>query len=82
MLRFEEAEIAEEKFYAAKRFIKIQDVNVDNIFISKLLKTKTNSKYFIEIKCDKTIRPLVLTMPEMSDYVKISKGKSGEKTRN
>ena len=36
----------------------------------------------IEIKCDKTIRPLVLTMPEMSDYVKISKGKSGDKTRN
>ena len=38
---------AEEKFYAAKKPITIQDVNVDNIVISKLLETKTNSKYLI-----------------------------------
>ena len=36
-----------------------------NIVISKLVKTKTNSKYFIGY-LDKVIRPLVLIMPKMS----------------
>ena len=36
MLRFGEREIEKEKFYVAKRPIKIMDVNVDNIVISKI----------------------------------------------
>ena len=51
-------EIAKEKFYSAKKPIKIWNVNVDNIVISKLVKTKTNSKYLIGY-LDKDIRPLV-----------------------
>ena len=43
MVRFGEKEIAKEKFYAAKKPIKIWDVNVDNIVVSKLVETKTNS---------------------------------------
>ena len=39
MLRFGDIKNSTRKFYA--------DVNVDNIVISKLLKTKTNSKYLI-----------------------------------
>ena len=73
MLRFGEREIAEEKFYAAKRPVTIWDVNVKNIVISKLVNTKTNSKYLIGIKFDKAIRPLVLIMPKMSGYVKTFK---------
>ena len=68
MVKFGEREIATENFYAAKRPIKIWDVNVDNIFISKFVKTKTNSKYLIGY-LNKTIRPLVLKMPKMSEYV-------------
>ena len=49
-MRFGEKKIAKEKFYAAKKPIKIWDVNVDNIIISKLVKTKTNYKYLIGIK--------------------------------
>ena len=49
MVRFRESEIAKEKFYAAKKPIKLWDVNVDNMVISKLLKTRTNSKYLIGI---------------------------------
>ena len=48
------------------------DVNVDNIVISKLVKTKINSKYLIGYS-DKDIRRLVLIMPKMSGYVKIFK---------
>ena len=59
-----------EEFYAAKKPIKNWNVNVDNILISKLVKTNTNSKYWIGYS-DKDIRPLVLIMPKMNGYVKI-----------
>ena len=55
-----------------KNPIKIWYVKVDNIVISKLVKTKTNSKYLIGY-LDKDIRPLVLIMPKMSGYVKTFK---------
>ena len=42
MVRFGAREIAKEEFYAAKKFVKTSDINVDNI-----VKIKTNSKYFI-----------------------------------
>ena len=61
-----------------KKIIKIQDVRVDNIVISKLIETKTNSKYSIGIKFDKPIRPLVLIMLKMSGYVKKFKFKEGD----
>ena len=35
MVRFGDREIGRERFYAAKRPIKIFDVNVDNIVVSK-----------------------------------------------
>ena len=40
--------------------------------ISKLVRTKTNSKYSIGY-LDKTIRPLVFIMLKISEYVKILK---------
>ena len=45
---------------------------MDNIVISKLVKTKTNSKYLIGY-LNKDVRPLVLIMPKMSGYVKTFK---------
>ena len=47
MVSFGDREIAKENFYAAKRPIKIWDVNIDNIVTSKSFKTKTNSQYLI-----------------------------------
>ena len=55
-----------------KKIIKIWDVNVDNIVISKLVKTKTNSKYLIGY-LDKAIRPLLLIMRKVSGFVKTFK---------
>ena len=78
MVRFGDRKIAKEKFYAAKRPIKIWDVNVDSIFISKLIKTKTNSKYLIGY-LEKTIKLLLLIIPRMSGYVKTFKVKEGYK---
>ena len=72
MLRFGEREIAKEEFYAAKKPMKIWDVNVDNIVISKLVETKTNSKYLIGY-LDKAMRPLVLITPKMSGILRYLK---------
>ena len=52
--------------------MKMWDVNLHNKFISKLGKRKTNSQYLIGY-LDKTVRPLVLIMPEISGYVKTFK---------
>ena len=65
-------------FFVSKKSIKIWDIDVDNIVISKLVETKTNSKYLIGIKFDKAIRPLVL-MFKMSGYVRTFKVKEGDK---
>ena len=54
--------------------MKIEEVNIDNIVISKLIETKTNSQYLIGY-LDKVIRPLVLIMPKMSGYVQTFKVK-------
>ena len=69
MVRFREIKIAKEKFYAAKRPIDIYDIYVDNIVISNLVKTKTNSKYLTGY-LDKAVRPSALVMSKISGYVK------------
>ena len=44
---FGKTKVAKEEFYGRKKPIKIWDVNVDNIDISKSVETKYNSKYLI-----------------------------------
>ena len=82
MLRFGETNIAKETFYVAKKPMKTWSVNVDNIVISKLVKTKTISKYLIGIKFGKVAKPLVLIMPKMNGYIKTFKVKEGDKDKN
>ena len=48
-----------------KRLNEPMNVNVNDIVISDLIETKTNSKYLIGY-LDKLIRPLVLILPKMS----------------
>ena len=81
MLRLGEKKQTLQKFYAAKKPAKIQDAHADNIVISKLIETKTNSKYLIGYS-EKAIRPLILIMPKMSGYVKTFKVKDGDKDKN
>ena len=65
MIKFVKTEIAKENLYAAKNHMKIWDVNIDNILISKLVSTKTNLKFLIGY-LDKYIRQLVLITSKMS----------------
>ena len=48
-----------------KRLNEPMNVNVNDIVISDLIETKTNSKYLIGY-LDKVVRPLVLILPKMS----------------
>ena len=64
-----------------KKTIKIWDVNIDNIVISTLIKTKTSSTYLIGY-LDKVIRSVVLVMPKKSGYVRTFKVKDGDKDKN
>ena len=81
MLRFGETKIAKEKkVHAVKKTINIWDVNVDNIVISKLVKSKINFNYLIGY-LDKVLRALVLIMPKLSGYVKTFKVKDEDKDK-
>ena len=46
-MRFRKTEIAEVKLCFAKKPKNVYEVNVDSIAVSKLVKTKANSKYLI-----------------------------------
>ena len=74
MFRFGKTTVAKEEFYGAKQPIKIQNVDVDNIVISKSIETKNNSKYLIEY-LDEVVGPLVLVLLIMSGYDKTFKNK-------
>ena len=50
------------------------DFNFDNIAISKLVETKSNSKYLIGCLHD-VVKPLVWVLPKMSGCVKTFKDK-------
>ena len=77
MLRIGEVKTAKKQFYVAKMPIKIWDADNKNIVISKLVETKTNSKYLIG-HLDKVITLLVLILPKLSGYVKTFKVKNNK----
>ena len=56
------------------------DADGNNIFISKLVETKNDSKYLIGY-LDKVIKPLVLVLPKMIRHAKTFKVKDKEKFR-
>ena len=80
MLGFRERN-SKRNILCCKKPIKILNVNIDYIVISKLVETKSNSKYCIWY-LDKAIRPLVLIMPKKSGYVKTLKAKDGDQDKS
>ena len=80
MLRFVEIKVAKEELWGAKKPIRIWDVDLEKLVISKLVKTYKSSNYFIGY-LDKFIRPLALILPKMSGYVKTFKDNSEDKNK-
>ena len=82
MLRFRKTIVAKQEFNDAKKPIKIWDVHVNNIVISRLVETKKNSRYLVGY-LDEAIRPLVLIMSfDKWLDVKTFKDKGGNKNKN
>ena len=75
MLRFSESKVAKEKLYGAKKTVNIWDVNVDNVVVSKLIKTKTNPYVFDWIlkMMLLLLKPVALMLLKLSGYVKTFK---------
>ena len=79
-MRFGETKVTEKNSWCKKTY-KISEINVDNIVISKTVKTKTNFKCLIGYLV-KAIKPFVLIMPKMNWYVKTFKVKDRDKNKN
>ena len=79
-MRLGEKKVTKEKFVLQKN-IKIWDANINNIVISKLIETKTNSKY-LTVYLNKIMRPIVLTTLKVSGCVKTFNVKDGNKDKN
>ena len=72
MMKFGERKVTKEKFNATGKPIKILNVNLGGIVISKLIETKANSNYLIGY-LNKAIKSLALIMPKMSGCLKTFK---------
>ena len=72
MLRLGKTKEAKEEFDVSKNPIKMLNIGVDNVVISKLLETKNSSKYLIGY-LDEIIRSLVLILPKWLDMLKLLK---------
>ena len=64
--------IRKNTFYKNKKINKIEDIDVNNILVSKkeAYGTKNSFKYFIGYNDNDIIRPLCMRIPEMTGYVR------------
>ena len=70
-LKFDNIEVDKKEFHVSKQPIALNLVNVNQILISDKFKhSNTDLKYFIGYKNDNVIRPLCITLPQMSGYIK------------
>ena len=71
-LVFNDIEINKKDFYASKKAIPLNLVNVNNIVISYKVKQNNDTyKYFIGYSHDDgVVRPLSIVLPQMSGYIK------------
>ena len=69
---FSDKKIRKSDFYKNKKINNIEDINVDNILVSKKepYGTKNSSKYFIGYNDNDIIRPLCIKLSQMTGYVR------------
>ena len=71
-LNFNEKKIKKSTFYKSKRIYSTDDINVNNILVSKKepYGTKNYLKYLIGYNDDDIIRPLCIRLPQMTGYAR------------
>ena len=73
-INFDDKKIKKSDFYKNKKINKIDDINVNNIWVSKKEPhgTKNSFKYFIGYNDNDIIRPLCIRLTQMTGYVRKS----------
>ena len=72
-INFNDIKTKKSDFYKNKKINNIEDINADNILVSKkgLSSVKKNSfKYFIGYNDNDIIRPLCIRLPQMTGYAR------------
>ena len=73
-INFDDKKIKRTSFYRNKKINNIEDIDVNNILVSKKEPciTKNSLKYFIGYNNNDIIRPLCIRLPQMTGYVRKS----------
>ena len=71
-INFNDKKIRKSTFYKNKEIYSIDDIDVNNILVSKKesYDTKTSLKYFIGYNDNDIIRPLCVKLPQMTGYAR------------
>ena len=70
-MEFNNILLSKKDFYASKKAIPLNLVNINNIVVSYRVKHSDKSyKYYIGYNHDDKIRPLIIIIPQMSGYIK------------
>ena len=71
-INFDDKKIERSSFYKDKKINNIEDINVNNILVSKKEQygAKNSHKYFIGCNDNDDIRPLCIRLPQMTGYAR------------
>ena len=71
-INFDDKKIKKSIFYKNKRIYSTDDIDVNNILVSKKepYGNKNSLKYFIKYNDNDIIRPLCIRLPQMARYAK------------
>ena len=69
-INFDDKKIKRSSFYKNKKINNIEDIDVNNILVSKKESygNKNSFKYFIRYNDNEFISPLCITLPQMTGY--------------
>ena len=75
-INFDNKNIRKSDFYKNKKLLKIEDIDINKIFVSKKESygTKNAIKYFIGYIDNNEIKPICIRVPQMIGYVKYFDG--------
>ena len=71
-INFDKKNIKKSDFYKNKKLLKIEDIDINKIFVSQKESygTKNATKYFIGYVDNDEIKPICIRLPKMIGYVK------------
>ena len=84
-MRFGDVKIEKKECHSSKKAVDVKDVDINKILVSNEFafskNKKTESKYFIRHKMGKKIKPLFVTVPQISRYLNKVKKKKRKKEK-